>query len=374
MANHRTWASSAADGRNWLVVATAAIFLVAVFLWSGWSNELGYGSTFKWSLHALARGAGEAPVLAYAFAGAIIGVASTFAAGTVLRSVFVSLPGIAAILFPSVALALVDTYADGTGNLPLIGKMIGFVVMVVISALTAGIAAILGCATASILLNLTAALTDPDHQHWLVDRDDYDAPNDPAWDMRIGGAIVAITALLCLWGPVSSLFESKEEELVFDPTPVVAPLDSSIPSPKGVSPTRASNERTRFEKERFDREYAEAIAGKCDRRARSWLKTGLNSHFKKIPKTEKWRPGLPVTEITAHVILVTSNAMANGLVTWDELSPYGRVHLDEAKLADASRQARARLLALPECQNYQPKKKQTFEDIQQELKRNMPAQ
>lgn len=326
---------------TWPSAVLAGATLIGMLIYWGTTVPIESENSVPYFIRLIALGAAKMPEPFYALPAVIIGIGYGISFPTVVDSLKASLIGIAAI---ALAISCAMLWNLGAN---LIGQInedtftaANFVTVLMLSSPNFFILIIrpllLGSLCAAILLHLAASFLNEDHQDWMFDRSEIEGPPGPLLDMGAGFAVLLFTGWLFFGDALAMLSPPPTaDEIVAELQP---PLDGKtvLETPSGRESTRLAVRNIGFEVE---------ATGKipCNARKRSWLKTTINSYFRRITLIEDWKPGQQLSVFSREAVDLTRRSLSAGYVTWDEIEPYVRIHLDEKRDAEASLAARAKL-------------------------------
>lgn len=336
----------------WPSIALAGLILFGTMIYWGTTAPLENDLAIPYFVRLLAAGASKMPEPWYFIPAIVIGLGCGLSSPNVLTGVRSSLPGIG-ILALIVTLALFwecaanvsqqidgesakigpfDKYNPGTQAGSLLVLAIGSVgfLLLVAGPLFAGSLA------ASILLHFTASLLDENHSEWMFDRSQTGAPADRLFDIGAGAVIL----LFIGWFYFGSFLSFAGDP----PTPeeIIAELQPPLDG-KTLMETESGRASTRETIRTLGFEFQDTAKDPCDKKRRSWLKTSFQSYYRRIRLIEDWKPGRPLSVFSRQVVDLTRQSLSAGYITWDEIEPYVRVHLDEKRDGAASLVAREKL-------------------------------
>ena len=336
----------------WPSIALAGLILFGTMIYWGTSAPPENDLPVLYPVRLLVAGAGKMPEPWYFIPAIVIGLGCGLSSPNVLAAMSKALPGIG-ILAIIVALAMFwefaanvsqqtagestqigpfEKYPPGAhaGSLLLLAiGSVGFF-MFVAGPLFAGS---LGT---SILLHFIASLFDEDHSEWMFDRSQASTSGDHLFDIGAGAVILLFIGWFYFGGFLT--FASAP------PTPedIIAELQPPL-NAKTLMETASGRDSTRETVRTLGFEFKDTAKEPCDKKRRSWLKTSFQSYYRRIRLIEDWKPGQPLSVFSRQVVDLTRQSLSAGYITWDEIEPYVRIHLDETRDAAASFAAREKL-------------------------------
>ncbi len=186
----------------------------------------------------------------------------------------------------------------------------------------------------------------------MFDRSEIEGPPGPLLDAAAGLAVILFSGWLFFGDALGTIVTAPPtaEEIVAELQP---PLDGKtvMATPQGRESTRQTVRAISFEVEKTAKDP-------CNAKQRSWLKTHINNYFRRIRLIEDWNPGQELSVFSRDAVDLTRRSLSAGYVTWDEIKPYVRIHLDEKLDAEPSLKARANL----DCAAWRPESSQRDSD------------
>lgn len=326
----------------WVGLVAGGLYLFLGILWTGVHSGPLDATAAPELVRMIAVGSLKLSQVHFWVAAVMIGIGCTLSADTVLRSLRASLLGIAILAVLLVVVLqwdFVGKHADYIQNDELNGTGV-FVALVFSTPTYLFLVAkplLLGTLSVALVAHIALSLFKADHSGWLASGPDPDAPLSRGIEIGAGLAILGFIVLFTFGGAISSL-------LFGPPTPeeIVAELEPPL-NGRTVLSTESGRHSTHTTVERIGFAIDYTAEDPCDRRQRSWLRTVIDSYFRRIRMIEDGHPGQALSSYSERAVAAAETSLAKGYVTWDELAPYTLIHLSEAELAQKSRDARAAL-------------------------------
>ncbi len=326
----------------WIGLAAGGLYLFLSILWYGVHAGALDPTPAPRLIRMLAAGSLALPQIHFWVAAILIGIGCTFGTDTVWKSLRASLLGIviiAAFIMCVLQWNFLGRHAADiqSDDFKATGVFLALIINTPSYMFLVAKPLLLGTLSASIVSHIVMSIIDADHSEWFASGPDPDERLNRGIEIEIGLAIVGFVIFFTFGGAIVSIVSGPPtaEEIIAELQP---PLNG-----KTLLSRASGRESTRTTVERIGFEIDDTAENPCDRRQRSWLRTKIDSYFRRIRLIEDWKPGQPLSSYSRRAVAAAEKSLNRGYVTWDELAPYTLIHLSEEGLAQRSREARAAL-------------------------------
>lgn len=323
----------------------AGLLFIAGCFFSGapetWAKQ---PTAVPYAVQMLSDGLERLPRYFLALTGAIIAIGASLGAPDVLTSVKKSAAGSVAAI-SVVMLATGWTYSATSNDMTQgmsDGNAIGLIFIVIVTLafaiaaikvvlLTWAPVAIAAIATSIVLHGILNHLNGLPMPWELQDGETEIDSNRVVFEL---GSIAAVFAVLAAAYGFLPGFQMTRVGLASDSSPEA--VLKTMPSGRNGQPDNATAKgRLRIEQEanELQKLAQDAIRNRCSFDDAKRLRVAINDYFRNLKRYEDWKPGQELTAPSKRVLETTKAALGRNLISWSELRPYSRLHLDDAQYA-----------------------------------------